>query len=195
MLSERLKKARIKRGYSQQEAAEFINVSTSTLGMYEQGRRDPGTGTLKELARLYNVSIDYLLDLEMESAAIKGNSIPIYRRISNNPSEIIDYISIPEGKALTGDYMALQLQDKYMEPMIMYGDVVIISRKDQVEDDDIAAVMFDNKDAIIRRYTKHPEGIVLASLSPCDAKFYTRKEVRELPITILGKVVELRRML
>ena len=40
-LSEKLKKLRMKSGLTQAELAEKIKVSPSSIGMYEQGRREP----------------------------------------------------------------------------------------------------------------------------------------------------------
>lgn len=57
----RLKQLRLKKGMSQSELGKIINVSPSTIGMYEQERRIPEVTTLKKLASFFNVSIDYLL--------------------------------------------------------------------------------------------------------------------------------------
>lgn len=61
MLSERLTALRKGKGYSQSRLAQELNLSPSTVGMYEQGRRVPDLGTLIALANLYHVSLDYLI--------------------------------------------------------------------------------------------------------------------------------------
>lgn len=61
LLGENLRKAREEKGLTQAEVAKLLDMSASTIGMYEQGRRDPDTDTLKKLAELYEVSTDYLL--------------------------------------------------------------------------------------------------------------------------------------
>lgn len=45
----------------QAELAKKLGVSTSTIGMYEQGRREPSGGRLVKLAELFDVTADYLL--------------------------------------------------------------------------------------------------------------------------------------
>ena len=55
---------REKRGLLQKEVAIDLNISPSTIGMYEQGRREADHNTLKKIANYFNVSIDYLLDNE-----------------------------------------------------------------------------------------------------------------------------------
>lgn len=60
-LGERLKALRTERKLYQSDIAELLKVSKSTIGMYEQDRRDPDTQTLKILSQYFDCSIDYLL--------------------------------------------------------------------------------------------------------------------------------------
>lgn len=46
---------------SQQKMAEILQVSRSTIGMWETGASDPDTDALKNIADYFNVSIDYVL--------------------------------------------------------------------------------------------------------------------------------------
>lgn len=55
------KRLRIASGYTQQAIAEKLNISRSTIGMYETGAREPDYDTLEAIADLFNVDIDYLL--------------------------------------------------------------------------------------------------------------------------------------
>lgn len=48
-------------GWSQAELAEKLKISPSTVGMYEQGRREPAVQMLVALSDLFGVSIDYLV--------------------------------------------------------------------------------------------------------------------------------------
>lgn len=61
MLSMRICFLRKKYHMSQSEVAMILNVSTSTLGMYEQGRRAPSLDILIKLAHLFDVSLDFLI--------------------------------------------------------------------------------------------------------------------------------------
>ena len=63
MLAERLKLARKKIGFTQQQAAEALNLSTRSYQRYEaiNGQCEPPLATLVEMADLYDVSIDWLL--------------------------------------------------------------------------------------------------------------------------------------
>lgn len=61
MFARRLKVLRESRGISQEELARVLSVSASSIGMYEQGRREPDHDKLRALADYFSVSIDYLL--------------------------------------------------------------------------------------------------------------------------------------
>lgn len=62
MNGNKLKKMRENKGILQKEVANALNISASTIGMYEQNRREPDNNTLKKIANYFNVSTDYLLD-------------------------------------------------------------------------------------------------------------------------------------
>ena len=54
------------KGWSQTQLSKELNVSPSTVGMYEQGRRTPDLKTLITLSRLFDVSLDYLFGIVEE---------------------------------------------------------------------------------------------------------------------------------
>lgn len=61
MFGERLAKLRKEKGLTQEELAKALNITRSALSLYEIGKRDPDTETLKKMAEYFGVSIDYLL--------------------------------------------------------------------------------------------------------------------------------------
>ena len=62
-LKDKLKLMRTKYGYSQDKVADLINVGRRTISDYERGISSPDPETIAKLAKLYDVSSDYLLDL------------------------------------------------------------------------------------------------------------------------------------
>lgn len=61
MLGARIAALRRQRNWSQGELAGMLNISASAVGMYEQGRREPGLDTVAEMARIFGVSMEYLV--------------------------------------------------------------------------------------------------------------------------------------
>lgn len=56
----RLKKLRKESNYNQKDMANFLGISASAYGFYEQGRTSPNIEVLETLSNLFSVSIDYL---------------------------------------------------------------------------------------------------------------------------------------
>lgn len=57
-----LQKLRRERHLTQEELGKAIGVSRSTVGMYEQGKREPDFETEEKIADFFNVTLNYLRD-------------------------------------------------------------------------------------------------------------------------------------
>ena len=69
--AEKLRKARIELGYSQDYVAKNLGMSRSTVAQIELGNRKVSTDEAADFCRLYHISSDYLLgteDLDTEEA-------------------------------------------------------------------------------------------------------------------------------
>lgn len=51
-------------GYTQQQVAEALNVSQSTVAMWDTGDASPRSAKLIEIAKLYGCTVDELLQEE-----------------------------------------------------------------------------------------------------------------------------------
>ena len=85
----RLKELREIKGLSQLDVANKINKSFQAYSHYETGKRQPDYDTLKKLADLFNVSIDYLLGYNQPKEKTEKKLSPekerlIRRRIIRN---------------------------------------------------------------------------------------------------------------
>lgn len=56
-----LKLLRTEKKMSQQELADALGISKSSINMYERGERQPNFEVLETIADFFNVDIDYLL--------------------------------------------------------------------------------------------------------------------------------------
>ena len=57
----RLSELRNEKGWSQEGVAEILNIQRPQYTLYEQGKREIPVKHLRTLARVYNVSIDYIV--------------------------------------------------------------------------------------------------------------------------------------
>lgn len=60
MIGRRIALLRKLQGLSQAQLAYALHISPSTVGMYEQGRREPDLNTVVAMAQLLHTSVDYL---------------------------------------------------------------------------------------------------------------------------------------
>lgn len=63
MLGERIQYLREENKLTQKQLAKKLNISTSSLSSYEQNARKPSVDTIIELAKFFNVTSDYILEL------------------------------------------------------------------------------------------------------------------------------------
>lgn len=63
ILPTRLRESRERAGFYQTTVSKHLGIHSSALSNYERGLRAPNTVTLASLAKMYNVSTDYLLGL------------------------------------------------------------------------------------------------------------------------------------
>ncbi len=64
MLSNKIKELREMRGLTQADIAKSIGLTRSSVNAWEMGLSVPSTPYIVELAKLFEVSTDYLLGLE-----------------------------------------------------------------------------------------------------------------------------------
>ena len=128
-----------------------------------------------------------------------GVAIPVLGRVAagipiSAITDIEDFEEIPKAMAARGDYFALRIRGTSMEPRIADGDIVIVRKQEEAETGDIVIVNVGFEDATCKKIKITPEGVTLL---PFNQQFeplvFSCAEVRELPLRILGKVVELRR--
>lgn len=72
MLNETIAKLRKEKNISQEELANILNTSRQAISKWERGEAYPDIDKLKDLAIYFHVSIDYLLDYDVESISINN---------------------------------------------------------------------------------------------------------------------------
>ena len=199
-IGERIKDARKSAGLTQLELAKKTDLSRSYIGDIEKDRYNPSVSTLQLIATATNTPLEDLLpSTKTASPTGRGVRIPVLGRVvAGIPIEavedILDYEEITPELAASGEIFALKIRGHSMEPRMMEGDVVIVRRQDDVNSGDVAIVLVNGDEATVKRVKKQPEGITLiaTNTSVYEPHFYSNKEIADLPVRILGRVVELR---
>lgn len=96
MIGERLQELRKDKGISQVEFAKILGVSHYTVSSYECNRSDPDDNAKVLIAKLFDVSVDYLIGLIDEPLSYNRNRMTIslpQNFDENDIANIKDYIS------------------------------------------------------------------------------------------------------
>lgn len=195
-------KMRKKRGWSQEELAERLHVSRSAVAMWESGKNMPPAAMMYEIAQLFECTIDDLMGKTeaRNEKRIMALMIPVLGTIpAGIPLEAIeDIIDYEEAPLHWGrgekEYFALQIHGDSMAPRYEDGDVVIFRKTETCESGQDCAVMVNGNDATFKRVRMLENGMILQALNPeYESYVYTAQQVRDLPVKIVGVVVELRR--
>jgi len=202
-----IKKTCKEKGISVTFLCKKIGVSPHFLLDLKKANREVPKEKLVAIADVLNVSVDCLLNghppevaptTENKKAHRKGVRIPVYGKIAagipiDAVEDIEDWEEIDEEMAAGGDYIALRIKGDSMAPRIFDGDVVIIRKQDDLEDGDTGAFIINGNDATCKKIKKMPKGIMLISTNPAyDPMFFSPYEIAELPVRVIGKVVEQR---
>ena len=197
-----LKNLRTSRGITQGELATMLDVSRSTVGMYETGGREPDFETMEAIADIFNVDMDYLMGRtqverkhpispprkeippgfqplpEMMQVPLIGTiacGTPILAE-----QNIKSYIGVPA--AWRADF-ALECHGDSMSPTICDGDVVCIRSQPEVEQGQIAAVRIGEEATLKHCY--YQNGVVqLIADNPavCPPMVYTGRQLEEIEV-------------
>lgn len=201
VISKRIQRILDKHDMTQSDLAKILDVSESTVGKWILMKSIPRMGVIQKLSDYFNVPKSYFLE-ESPTRHAKGFRIPVLGRVAAGiPIEAItdvdDWEEISESMAKAGEYFALRIQGDSMLPEIRQGDIAIVRKQPCVESGEIAIVLVNGNDATCKKIQKQENGITLIGYNTAvySPTFYTRKQIEDLPVCVLGKVIELRRKL
>lgn len=201
----RVRELRESKGIQQKELAIDLGVTQPTVSDWESGRKVPSAKNTAKLADYFAVSVDYLLGRadkkEAPTTKEMGIRIPVLGSVpAGIPIEaiedILDWEEIPAAMCRGGkEYFGLQIKGNSMWPDYLPGDVVIVRRTPDWESGDDCVVYINGYEATLKKVKLEEDGSI--SIIPRNPNYpprtYSAKEVAELPVSIAGVVVELRR--
>ena len=192
--NENLRKRRVELGLTQAQLGDKLNLAESTISLYESGKRFPDKDTIKELSKVLQTPISILM-----GESVKGFRVPV---LGNVPAgipleaitDIIDYEEISPALASCGEYFALRIKGDSMAPRICDGDVVIVTKESMVDSGDVAIVLVNGNEATCKEVQFSKAGLTLVgwNVAVFSPMFFTKEDVENLPVKIIGRVVEVR---
>lgn len=172
------------------------------IAQWMAGQSDSYKKKVNQIADTYNVSAAWLMgetnEKDRTTASSGGVWIPVLGKVAAGipitaVQDVEDYEEISADMASRGEYFALRIRGDSMEPRIKDGDVVIVRVQQDCNDGDVAVVLVDGESATVKRVKKRPEGLMLIPNNTAyEPMFYSNEDIEALPVTIIGKVVELR---
>ena len=214
LLGEIISNYRKEHKLSQRQFAERCgDITNGYISMLENNKNPstnkpiiPSLDKLKSIANGMGMNLQDLLDIaddmlvDISDNEVSLNRVPVLGRIpAGIPIDAIedveDWEELP-ASMLKGDkkFFGLIVRGDSMLPEYRNGDVLIIQQQDNCDNGDDCAVMVNNGEATFKRVRKTEKGITLQPLNPAyDPLFFTNEEIEELPVRILGVVVEVRR--
>ena len=209
-MSNYLAERRKQLGYTQKEIASMVNVSEATVSRWESGeianmRRD----RINVYAKALKVDPSFIMTGECGEAydslmqrvgaiplSITG-TIPVLGRVAAGmplyaQENIESYISVDYPNH--NEYTALRVNgDSMNAARIDDGDIIIIRKQYIVENGEIAVVIVNGDDATVKRYHRDGNIVTLTPQSYNPEHTVQIYSLKDVPIRIFGKVVEVRR--
>ena len=198
-IGQRIKEVREKKGLTQKELAESLGCAQTTVAGWEgKEQRLPSKHFLIKLTKALNITLDYLLNLEIPQTPI----IPCYEDIISQgflwPSSYIKSLPVSKDE-YSETRFALHIIDSFMEPVILAGDYCIFEKTAKPQDQDIVVARFlgENNSAIVRIWRE--QGKNIAFLPPANTSLnkvylFSRRSVLS-SLSIEGTLVSLKRMM
>ena len=192
----RLKELRKQKGITQDKLSRILGVSRTTISMWEIGSNEPDNETLIQLAKLFNVTVDYLVENEPQELPTdifplpKQKKIPLIGTIAcGEPilaeQNIEDYFNCPDD--IDADFCLRCKGDSMIGARIKDGDIVYIRQQPTVANGEIAAIIIENE-ATLKRVYKKKNSLILQPENPeYEPLIFERDEMNK--IRILGKAI------
>lgn len=199
MFGKNLKHLREKYDMEQMElAAKLGKKSPSSISEWEKGKYTPKAGTLNDIAKIFSVSIDDLMekDLTVETTPdfIPADQVPVVSEISAGTplyaeQNIMGYSHIPSFLNKVGREMFyLKVSGDSMNKEFKDGDLVLVEKNAPIENGQIGVVLVNGYQATVKRVKYNNDQVILMPASTNDShlpQFYNSDD----DLTFIGRVI------
>ncbi|WNY96112.1 XRE family transcriptional regulator [Limosilactobacillus fermentum] len=176
------------------ELARKVDMSKSTVSQYFNGKLQFPLNRAHDFARALGITTDDLLGLDLSKVnpVNRLTKIPLLGTIACGDPILADeniagYLSEPTDFLPSGKLFYLRAKGQSMDPTIKDGSLVLIRQQPDVEDGEIAAVLFtDDNEATLKRIKRAGPTVILM---PDNREYEPIIASKNNPVRILGKAV------
>lgn len=209
-MESRIRGLRKLKGLSGITVAQRLGISAQYYYDIEKGRRNLSSEIAAKLAKIFGVTVDYLLGLSDDPAGhlIRENFetypvgrrilVPIIGTVKAGPDGLAyeDHMGMEwadEDATNGGDYVYLVVKgDSMINEGILPGDLALVRIQPDVNSGDLAVVIVDKEEGALKRVLKRGTGIILQSANPeYPDRLFAGEDVEK--VKIVGKVKEIKR--
>jgi repressor LexA len=185
------------RNLSFYKVSKDTGIDKSAFTHWKQRGLHPSAESLKKLSNYLGVTTSYLLGEDEKENEESTNKIPVLGIVPCGVpieaiEDIVEYIDVVP--TMAKEHFGLIAKGDSMYPFICNGDILIVKKTSCVASGKIAIVKVNGEEACCKKILINENGITLVSLNNSyDPKVYNASQVEQLPVYIIGEVVEIRR--
>ncbi len=181
------------RGITVSRLEKELGLSNGYVGHLRDVKHSPSYSRIALIADYFGVGIKSILD--DQASGVEVRRVPLLGSAAcGKPIEAVENVlgwedfAIPRG--CRDDFFALKMQGDSMSPE---GSIAIAAYRPYADDGDIVIAKIGGDECCCKRFHKYADGIILQSVNPAyPPMYFSAKQVEDMPVTIIGKVVEVR---
>ena len=201
-LGKRIKSLRRKAGLTQEQLAKEIGYSTkASISKIENDVLDVNQSTVIALSRALHTTPSAIMGWEENPVEPNANllpqsdihMIPLYESVSAGFDAaahdcVIDYIpTIMHSSYEAAETIAIIVSGDSMYPKIEDGDKIVVHKQSSVDSGQIAVVLIDGEDAVVKKVKYGKDWVDLVSINPeYKTRHFEKEELERL--RVLGLV-------
>ena len=211
-IGKRIESARTELNLTQEDLAKELGLNKSTIQRYETGQiKKIKLPVIHAMAKILNVNPSWLSDQSDNREAVKPvNSnaeflskneiriIPVFETVSAGfgayaSNEIVDYMPLYiESDYEAEETLCIKVKGDSMYPKIENGDIVQVHKQDSVDNGQIAVVLIDGDEGLVKKVFVYKDYIELISINPeYPPKRFEKEEMNRVEIVgLVRKIIK-----
>lgn len=163
-------------GITQAEAARRLGLSRQAYSNYELGKRQADYETLLKIAEEFQVSVSALLGREESNIGAVFQDgfrmIPVFETVAAGlgayaDDRVTDYMPFRiASDSEAAETIAIRVSGDSMYPKIEDGDIIQVHKQDTVDSGDIAVILIDGTEGVVKRVYFGRDFVELVSINP-----------------------------